>query len=99
MRGINNEKKHKKELIQQRQHATRYLDYLMFPNRKLNGEEIKGRGCADGRKQRAWTGKEEATSLTIATEAVMWRRLTSQLLFSSPNSFSLPGSIKASAVL
>jgi hypothetical protein len=45
------------------------LAYLMFLKRKRTGD-IKGRGCADGRKQRAWTDKDEATSPTIATEAV-----------------------------
>jgi hypothetical protein len=45
------------------------LAYLMFVKRKRCGT-IKGRGCADGRKQRAYTDKEEATSPTIATEAV-----------------------------
>jgi hypothetical protein len=51
---------------EQRQEA---LAYLMFLKRKRCGT-IKGRGCADGRKQRAYTAKEEATSPTIATEAV-----------------------------
>ena len=41
----------------------------MFIKRKRCGT-VKGRGCADGRKQRAYTDKEEATSPTIATEAV-----------------------------
>jgi len=45
------------------------LGYLMFLKRKRCGT-VKGRGCADGRKQRAYTNKEEATSPTIATEAV-----------------------------
>jgi hypothetical protein len=45
------------------------LGYLMFLKRKRCGT-IKGRGCADGRKQRAYTDKDEATSPTIATEAV-----------------------------
>jgi hypothetical protein len=61
------EPKHTKELTpQQRQDA---LAYFMFLKRKRCGK-IKGRGCADGRKQRAWTAKEEATSPTISTEAV-----------------------------
>jgi Reverse transcriptase (RNA-dependent DNA polymerase) len=59
--------KHTKELRpEQRQDA---LAYLMFLKRKRSGK-VKGRGCADGRKQRAWTNKEEASSPTIATEAV-----------------------------
>ena len=45
------------------------LAYFMFLKRK-HGGMIKGRGCADGRKQRAYTDKDEATSPTVATEAV-----------------------------
>jgi len=59
--------KHATDLTpEQRQRA---LGYLMFLKRKANGK-VKGRGCADGSKQRAWTDKEEATAPTIATEAV-----------------------------
>jgi hypothetical protein len=46
------------------------LQYLMFLKKKRNGI-IKGRGCADGRKQRSYTPKEEASSPTVAIEAVM----------------------------
>jgi hypothetical protein len=46
------------------------LKYLMFLKKKRNGV-IKGRGCADGRKQRAYTSKEEASSPTVAIESVM----------------------------
>ena len=46
------------------------LSYLMFLKQKRSGQ-IKGRGCADGRKQRIHTGKEEKTSPTVATESVM----------------------------
>jgi hypothetical protein len=61
------EAKHPKALTpEQRKEA---LAYLMFLKRKRCGT-IKGRGCADGRKQRAYTDKDEATSPTIATEAV-----------------------------
>jgi hypothetical protein len=61
------EAKHAKELTPaERKDA---LAYLMFLKRKRSGK-VKGRGCADGRKQRAWTNKEDATSPTIATEAV-----------------------------
>ena len=45
------------------------LGYLMFLKKKRNGT-VKGRGCADGRKQRAYISKEESTSPTISTEAV-----------------------------
>ena len=58
---------HKNKLTpKQRQES---LGYLMFMKRKRNGK-VKGRGCADGRKQRAWTSKADSTSPTVATEAV-----------------------------
>ena len=46
------------------------LQYLMFLKQKRNGT-MKGHGCADGRKQRQHTIKEEASSPTIAIESVM----------------------------
>lgn len=46
------------------------LQYLMFLKQKRNGL-IKGRGCADGRKQRAYVTKDETSSPTISTEAVL----------------------------
>ena len=45
------------------------LAYLMFLKRKRCGK-IKGRGCADGRKQRAYITKEESTAPTVSTKAV-----------------------------
>ena len=45
------------------------LGYLMFLKKKRSGT-VKGHGCADGRKQRAYITKEESTSPTISTEAV-----------------------------
>jgi hypothetical protein len=45
------------------------LAYLMFLKRKRCGK-VKGRGCADGRKQRAWTDKADSSSPTIATAAM-----------------------------
>jgi hypothetical protein len=52
--------------IQQKQEA---LNYLMFLKRKRCGK-IKGRGCADGRKQRLYIPKADAASPTVANEAV-----------------------------
>jgi Reverse transcriptase (RNA-dependent DNA polymerase) len=46
------------------------LQCLMFLKEKRNGS-IKGRGCADGRKQRLYTAKEDASSPTVAIESVM----------------------------
>ena len=46
------------------------LRYLMFLTKKRCGR-IKARGCADGRKQRETTSKEDASSPTVSIEAVM----------------------------
>ena len=46
------------------------LGYLMFLKQKCSGQ-IKGQGCADGQKQCLYTGKEEKTFPTVATESVM----------------------------
>ena len=45
------------------------LRYLMFLKEKADGT-IKGRGCADGRKQRRFIDKDSASSPTISTEAL-----------------------------
>lgn len=45
------------------------LKYLMFLKEKRSGT-IKGRGCADGRKQRGQVTNKEKSSPTIAIEAV-----------------------------
>jgi hypothetical protein len=59
--------KHAKELSpEQKQEA---LAYLMFLKQKRCGKS-KGRGCADGRKQRAYTAREDAASPTVATESI-----------------------------
>ncbi|VEU38525.1 unnamed protein product [Pseudo-nitzschia multistriata] len=46
------------------------LAYLMFLKEKRCGK-IKGRGCADGRKQRNWMSKEDTTSPTVSIQALM----------------------------
>ena len=48
----------------------RSLNYLMFLKEKRCGK-IKARGCADGRKQRAYIGKEEASSPTVMIESLL----------------------------
>ena len=45
------------------------LAYLMFLKRK-RCRKVKGCGCADGWKQRAYIAKEESTAPTVSTEAV-----------------------------
>jgi hypothetical protein len=46
------------------------LRYLMFLTKKRCGR-IKARGCADGRKQRETTKKEDASAPTVAIESVL----------------------------
>ena len=46
------------------------LGYLMFLKQKQTGQ-IKGWGCADGRKQHLHTPKDDASSPTVATESVL----------------------------
>ena len=58
---------HKKSLTQEQRKEA--LAYLMFLKHKRCGK-IKGRGCADGRKQRAYITKEDSTAPTVSTEAV-----------------------------
>jgi len=45
------------------------LIYLMFLKEKHTGQ-IKGRGCADGRKQRLYMQKEDTTSPTVSIESL-----------------------------
>jgi hypothetical protein len=46
------------------------LRYLMFLKQKRCGT-IKGRGCADGRKQCLYKGKDETSAPTVAPESLM----------------------------
>ena len=46
------------------------LKYLMLLKMKLYGRD-KGRDCADGRSQWAYTRKDESSSPTVATESLM----------------------------
>ena len=45
------------------------LNYLMYLKQKRCGR-IKACGCADGRKQRVYKGKDETSSPTVSTEAL-----------------------------
>jgi hypothetical protein len=53
---------------------TSALKYLMYLKEKSDGV-IKGRGCADGRKQRETTSKHDATSTTVSLESVFMTSL------------------------
>jgi Reverse transcriptase (RNA-dependent DNA polymerase) len=58
---------HAGDLTKERKKAA--LKYLMFLKQKRCGK-VKGRGCADGRKQRLYKTKEETSSPTISIEAL-----------------------------
>ena len=51
------------------------LQYLMFLKEKRCGK-IKGRGCADGRKQRLYMTKDKTSSPTVYTEVLLLTCLT-----------------------
>jgi hypothetical protein len=61
--------KPKKANMLTREEKTKSLNYLMFLKQKRS-ERIKGRGCADGRKQRLCKTKEETSAPTVATESL-----------------------------
>ena len=52
-----------------RQEVKRALNYLMFLKRKSSGH-LKGRGCADGRPQREFISRDEASSPTVNLHAL-----------------------------
>jgi hypothetical protein len=52
-----------------RQEKQAALHYLMFLKKKRCGR-IKGRGCADGRKQRLYKTKQETSAPTVAIESM-----------------------------
>ena len=62
------EPKHWNELS--REERSRALRYLMYLKEKRCGK-IKARGCADGRKQRIYTNKEETSSPTVSLAGLM----------------------------
>lgn len=53
-----------------REERAKALESLMFLEEKRSGK-IKGRICADGRKQRVDTSREEAASPTVMTDSVL----------------------------
>ena len=59
--------KHRADLSADNRHKA--LNYLMYLKQKRCGR-IKARGCADGRKQRVYKGKDETSSPTVSTEAL-----------------------------
>jgi hypothetical protein len=60
----------KKANMLTREEKHKALQYLMFLKKKRCGR-IKGRECADGRKQRFYKTKEETSAPTVVVEAMM----------------------------
>jgi hypothetical protein len=59
----------KKGNMMTREEKSKALNYLMFLKKKRCGR-IKGRGCADGRKQRLYKTKEEMSTPMVAIESL-----------------------------
>ena len=66
------------------------LRYLMFLKMKRSGK-IKGRRCADGRKQRIYKSKEETSSPTISTEALFLTCIINALEYRDVATLDIPG--------
>ena len=58
---------------------------------KRDGETVKGRACADGRKQRLWTNKEDVSSPTIAFEALLYTLMIDAMEERDVATIDLPG--------
>jgi hypothetical protein len=63
---------------------------LMFLTEKRNGD-VKGRACADGRKQREDFTKQDATSPTVSNEAIFLTALIEALEERDVACFDIPG--------
>ena len=48
------------------------LPILLFLTMKRDNVTLKGRACADGRRQRLWMQKENAASPTVTVEALFF---------------------------
>eukprot|EP00957_Ditylum_brightwellii_P004525 343735-Ditylum_brightwellii.AAC.1 len=66
------------------------LQNLMFLKKKRCGK-IKGRGCADGRKQRIYTPKDNASVPTVTTEALMFLCIVNSMEKRDVATVDIPG--------
>ena len=71
------------------------LQYLMFLKKKRCGK-IKGRGCADGRKQRIYATKDDVSSPTVATEALLLTCLIDAMEHRDVATVDIPGAFMQS---
>ena len=76
------------DLTRTQKHAA--LQYLMFLKQKRCGK-VKGRGCADGRKQRVYKTKEDTSSPTISVEALFLTCLIDAMEDRSVATCDVPG--------
>ena len=66
------------------------LQYLMFLKQKRCGK-IKGRGCADGRKQHKYLTKDNTSAPTVATEALFLTCLINSMELHKFSTVNIPG--------
>ena len=66
------------------------LRYLMFLKEKRSGQ-IKGRGCADGRSQRIYTKKEDASSPTAHIESLIITCIIDSMEYRDVATVDIPG--------
>ena len=71
------------------------LQYLMFLKKKRSGK-IKGWGCADGRKQRLYASKDDVSSPTVATEALLLTCLVDAMEHRDVATVDIPGAFMQS---
>ena len=71
------------------------LQYLMFLKQKRCGK-IKGRGCADGRKQRLYMNKDQVSAPTVATESLLLTCLIDALERRKVVTVDIPGAFMQS---
>ena len=67
------------------------LAILLLLRLKRNGTTIKGSACAEGRKQRVWTDKKDASSPIIAVEALFYTLIMDALEERDVATCDLPG--------
>ena len=73
-----------------REEKSAALKYLMFLKQKKNGT-MKGRGCADGRSQRASIDKSSVSAPTVATESVLLTSIIDALEKRDVATVDIPG--------
>eukprot|EP00536_Pseudo-nitzschia_multiseries_P009720 jgi/Psemu1/24061/gm1.24061_g len=74
-----------------KEQVQRSLQYLVFLKHKRCGK-VKARGCADGRSQRAFISKEEASSSTVSLYALMLLYLIDTIEERDVATANIPGS-------